>query len=64
MTPAEYLTALYATGIPTDLPVLELDRRAAELLETTKRSTRRYRTGVTPIPGPVRVALLARAQPE
>lgn len=57
MTPGEYLAALYAAGIPDNLPVQEIDRQAARLLEVAERTARRYRLGAAEIPGPVRVAL-------
>lgn len=59
LTPPDYLAALHAAGIPDGLPVLELDRQAARLLEIDDHTARRYRCGYTPIPGPVRVALRA-----
>ncbi len=57
MTPAAYMAALRAAGVPADLPLLVQDRRAARLLMLDERTTRRYRTGNAPIPGPVQVAL-------
>lgn len=57
MTAAEYLAALAAAGIDTSLPIGQLDREAASLLEIDERTARRYRRGDITIPGPVRVAL-------
>ncbi len=57
MTPAAYLTALHAAGIPRGLPITEIDRRAAHLLKVHIRTARRYRLGEIKIPGPVQVAL-------
>lgn len=57
MTPAEYLAALHAAGIPPTIGLMELDDATAVLLRIDRRTARRYRRGEIPIPGPVVVAL-------
>ncbi len=57
MNTTEYAAAVQAAGVPADLPLLEQDRRAAEMLRIDIRTARRYRRGEVPIPGPVEVAL-------
>ena len=62
MTPKQYLVALHAAGIPDGLPVMEIDRRAALLLEIAEHTARKYRCGYVRVPGPVMVALAALAE--
>lgn len=57
MNPADYVAALMRAGIPENLPVLELDRRAAALLRVDERTARRYRNGEVAIPRPVQALL-------
>lgn len=57
MTPKDYIEALMRAGIPENLPVGELDRRAAALLKVSASTSRHYRNGDAAIPGPVQVAL-------
>lgn len=61
MTPVEYLEALHSAGIPRDIGLNDIDRRAAKMLEIDERTARRYRSGAIQVPGPVKVALTALA---
>jgi hypothetical protein len=64
VTSREYLAALLRAGIAENLPVLEMDRRAARLLRIDERTARRYRNGESPIPGPVQIALKMMGEKE
>jgi len=56
-----YATLLRANGISITLPVLEMDRRVAALLEISPRQARRYR-GMKKVPKQTRVVLALMAE--
>lgn len=57
MLPAEFVTAIHDAGVPRDMPRREQDRMVAAMLKVEESTVRRWYFGMTPIPGPVQVAL-------